>query len=880
MYKMRRKLFDPRCELAKSYQTAFSRAVLLSVVGLSLSSPELHAQGVTDQSSDFELEEITVTGTRRKASSPTDVPAPVDIIGTEQLTQQGASDMIDMLRTAVPSLNVGSHPLSGTSTSVRPATLRGLSPDHTLVLINGKRRHRAADIPTFSGGISDGSQGPDISSIPAIALKQVQVLRDGAAAQYGSDAIAGVMNFILDDSAEGGSLEVKLGSTFEGDGDTYQISGSWGMSLGDTGFLRISGELRDTDMTERAVQRGDAAALIAGGNTDVPDPATRFGTPEVNDDLKTFVNLGIDAGQNREFYAFGGFSKRDTASDFFYRNPTGRFGVFTDDDDGGNYLIGDMTPNDGINCDGGIDFGGTGVVNNPIAVGSPDAASRLAGIFSDGNCFSALEMFPGGYTPFFGSELTDVSGVFGIRGELNNGLTYDISAGAGRNELTFNISDVLNPSMGSLSPTNFRDLGSRVQFEKALNVDLSYAFDVSGLSSPLNVAAGLERRSEEFEIFAGEPSSYQAGILAAQGFLIGEEAYPGYSPTIAGTFDRSNTSYYVDVETDVTDSLVLGAAIRYEDFSDFGSETTYKISGLYHITESLGVRSTFSTGFHAPTPGQQNFSALTTELDADGNLIESGVIPPTSPVALAVGGSQLEAETSESMTFGIVYESDQLSITLDYFIIEMEDRITQSVSHSLTDAQRAALIDEGYSAASGLGTFRFFTNDFASQTQGLDLVATLPLTFIERGVTNLSLTANWTKTEVTSFDPSDPNELLSNGRVIQLEENNPEVRGYLTLSHAEESWRAMMRVNYFGSFTELHVNAESLRFDAGSQITVDMEAGINLSEQFELILGADNVFNSFPDKNPWDFIVGSKYPTTAPAGINGGFYYAKVKYTF
>ena len=864
-----------------SSRSVFRGGLLLSVCSsMVLPGTTLLSQGASAETAKPEkvLEEVMVTGSRRQTGSVADVPAPVDIIGVEKLSQQASADMSDLLSTTIPSLNVGAHPISGSSTGMRPPTLRGLSPDHTLVLVNGKRRHRGAEIPSFTGGITDGSQGPDLSSIPAIAIKQVQVLRDGAAAQYGSDAVAGVINFILNDAPEGGKVEIKLGSTYEGDGDTYQVAGTWGIPLGNSGFIRFSGEYHESDLTERAVQRGDAAALMDAGYPDVPNPATRFGTPDVDDDLKVFVNMAVDSGNNRELYGFGSMAKRKVGNDLFYRNPTGRFGVFTDNDDGGNYLIGDMTPGDGVTCDGGIDFGGTGVVNNPIAVGDPNAAARLAGVFADPNCFSFLQYWPGGYTPFIKADIDDIAGVLGVRGELDNGLTYDVSAGAGRSSISWAMSNVPNPSLGSMTPTAFGDVGTRVQFEKSFNVDLSYPLEVSAFASPLNVAVGFEWRNEEFKIEPGQLESFQAGVLADQGFLIGEEAIPGFSPSIAGTFDRSNIGFYVDLEADVTSKLVLGVAARYEDFDDFGDESTFKLSGLYHITEALGVRATVSTGFHAPTPGQQNFSNVTTEID-NGSLIESGVIPPTNPVAVAAGATPLDAETSESFTIGLVYESELLTVTLDYYFIEMEDRITQSASHTLSAQQIADLVAAGFPGASGLGSFRFFTNDFDSETEGVDLVATVPLDF-GRGNTELSLVANWTKTDVTSFDPSDPNELLSQGRVVQLEENNPEYRGNLTLTHVEDNWRALARVNYYGSFTELHVNALGLRVDADEQITVDVEAAVNLTEKLEFIVGAQNVFDEDPTRNPWDFIVGSKYPTTAPAGINGGFYYAKMKYDF
>lgn len=850
-----------------------SSTALVSQVGAATNAPPAEDGNV--------VEEVIVTGTRREVRSPTDMPSPVDIISADTFTQQGFSDVSDMMRTMVPSFFVGAHPISGTSTTVRPATLRGLSPDHTLVLVNGKRRHRGPDIPTFAGGIADGSQGPDISSIPSIALKQIEVLRDGAAAQYGSDAIAGVINFILNDAAEGGVIEGKLGSTYEGDGDTYQVSGTYGLPLGDIGFVRFSGEFQEADRTNRAVQRADAAALIAAGNIFVEDPAQQYGSPKLEDDLKTMVNLALDAGDGREFYAFGGYSKRRTESDFFYRNPTERPGVYTDTEgEGRRYLIGDMTPNDGMNCDGGIDFGGTGVVNDPILVGVPDAQARLDAVLPDPNCFSILELFPGGYTPNFGGNLKDLWGSMGLRGEMENGLRYDVSIYAGRNSINFDMEDVTAPSLGALMPTVFDDLGARSQSERNVNIDLSYPLPVAWLASPLNIAGGFEWRREKYSVRSGQPESWEAGILTDQGFAVGQEAFPGFAPNISGSWDRSNIAFYLDLETDVTKSLVLGGAVRYEDFSDFGSETTFKVSGLYKVTNAIGLRSTYATGFHAPTPGQQNFSTLTSVANEDGTLSETGIIPSTNPIAMSKGGKQLDPETSDSFSVGFVFDTERLSVTVDYYHIKMKDRLTQSATQSLTDEERDALVAAGFGGASVISSFRFFTNDFDSKTQGVDIVATAPLRVTSTGDTSVSLAVNWTKTEVTSFDPTDPDELLSAARVLQLEKNNPKWRGYIMANHAEKSWRVMARVNYFGSYTEAHVHSSALLIEAGSEITVDLEVGVRLMENVEMVVGAQNLFNNFPDRNPWDFIVGSKYPTTAPHGIDGGFYYGKLRYNF
>ncbi|MCT2398465.1 TonB-dependent receptor plug domain-containing protein [Novosphingobium mangrovi (ex Huang et al. 2023)] len=810
---------------------------------------------------------IVVTGSRRAARSPSDVPAPVDIVSAAELSQQPSPDVSNQLRLVVPSLNVNDNPISGTSAGIRPVTLRGLSPDHTLVLVNGKRFNRSADIPSFSGGLSDGSQSPDISVIPSIALKQVQVLRDGAAAQYGADAIAGVVNFIMNDDVSGGLIQSQFSSTYEGDGDTYQVAGTYGVPVGDTGFVRLSGEYSSADRAVRAVQRDDAAALQAAGYTGVPDPATRFGTPQIRDNIKLFLNSGVDVGIG-ELYAFGGYSSRKTSVDFFYRNPIDRDGVFTDG--AGNFLVGDMTPDDGVACPG------TGA--DAIPVGSADAAARLAEVIATPNCFATASLYPGGYSPYFINKVKTVFGTAGLRGELLPDLQYDLSFGASRYKMSIYVHNSINPSLGSDSPTEFYN-GSRIQEEQVANLDLSYPLEV-GFATPLNIAGGVEWHREKFTVKAGEPASYEAGVLATQGFTVGEDAYAGYSPDIAGSRSRDNWSFYLDLETNPIEQLDLGLAARYESFSDFGDKVTYKVSGLFHITDSLGVRSTYATGFHAPSPGQQAYTGLGQQLTADGTLVQTGIIPADNPIALAVGGQKLKPETSKSFSAGLVFDEPWLNVTIDYFNIKMKNRLTQSQSYSLTDLQRADLIAQGYAFASQIGTFKFFTNDFSSTTQGVDVVATVPLNFIPAGQTAFSAAMNYTKNEVTSYDPSDPNELLDEGRVIQLEKMLPRWRGNATITHSSERWHGLVRMNYFGKYTELHVNSLGLRFDPGSEITFDAEVGFKPLENLDIAVGATDIFDNRPDLNPYRGILGSKYPTTSPMGLAGGTYYIRAGITF
>jgi iron complex outermembrane receptor protein len=537
--------------------------------------------------------------------------------------------------------------------------------------------------------------------------------------------------------------------------------------------------------------------------------------------------------------------------------------VFTSGDD---ILVGDLTPGtiaeggDGIGCPSGL---------------AGDAAT-LAAIAADPNCFSFNEMLPGGFTPQFGGYLNDFSAAAGLRGEFENGLTYDISVNGGRNEVDFFMTNTVNASLGPDTPMEHRP-GTYIQTEKNVNADFVYPVE-AGMASDLNVAFGLEWREEQFEALSGGISSWVDGPLASQGFSVGSNGFPGFGPVVAGVSDRSNTAVYLDLETDVTEALTLGAALRYEDFSDFGGTTNYKVSGLYRVTENISLRSTYSTGFRAPTPGQSNVTNVSTTANTSGDLINEGTIPSTNPVAVAFGGLPLEPEKSKNFTLGAAFSLGEGNLTIDFFHIKVKDRITRTSSIILTDEDKAALVAAGITGAADLSEFRFFTNDFSSKTRGLDVVMTYPLNFTDSGSTELSGTFNYTKTSVTSFDPTDPDELLDSCRVKQLEENLPNWRGNVTLSHQESKWRAQARANYYGSYFEAHLDACDLPIDAGSEITLDVEVGYRVMDNLQVIVGADNVFNNFPEANPFATGWGAKYSVTSPMGFNGGFYYVRLRF--
>jgi iron complex outermembrane recepter protein len=849
----------------KTTLSGASLPVLALAASLLIGAPSaVWAQTAPAATSDKPQEVVIVTGTRRAARSAADTPAPVDIIGGAEISRQADGDASNLIRNIVPSFNVNTQSITDAASIVRPVNLRGLAPDQTLVLVNGKRRHRAAVIAFLGGGISDGAQGPDISVIPSIALKQVEVLRDGAAAQYGSDAIAGVINFILRDDPDSLDLEAKYGSTYEGDGDGYQVAGNFGLPLGDNGFINISAEYREVGATSRSVQRGDAAALRAAGNTDILPIVQIWGSPELKSDLKTFINAEFELAEGFTVYAFGNYATRETDGGFYFRNPNTRGGVFSNDG-GVTRLVGDTTP-------------GTGTTCPVIRIGTPGEAAAVAAVRADPTCFIFNEIFPGGFTPRFGGELVDTSFAIGTKGAFGK-LNYDVSFTTGKNDVTFNIRNTINASLGPNSPTSFKP-GQQIQTDQNFNLDLSYALPVKGFASDLNIAGGFEWRNEEFELISGDPASYAVGPLVSQGFSIGSNGFNGFRPSDAGVFDRTNTAFYLDLEADVTEQLVLGAAIRTEDFDTFGTTTNYKLSGLLRATDIVTLRSTYSTGFRAPTPGQENIVNTTTSLNG-GVLTNTGTVSPTSVLGTLLGGKALKPETSKNFSLGGAIDLNGFKMTVDYFNIKMEDRIRLRGGVPLpagpyTPAQLAAINAVG-GLTSDFTAFKYFVNGVDSTTQGIDFVASYPLDF-GGGKTMLSVAANWTETEITRGKSLVGLESDGLAGVRQIEEGLPKFRGNMQLTHNIDKWSLLGRLNYYGEFYNAHADDPTLPIDGEAQVTVDAEVGYSLTDSITVSLGAENLLNSYPTENPFASILGAKYAEAAPAGFNGGYYYLKVSF--
>ena len=836
---------------------------------LGMTPAEIEALGLSPEEIEnllagFSVETVVV-GSRAQPRTVTASPVPVDVLSTADLTNQGTINLQDQLRTVVPSFNVNTQPISDASTVVRPAMLRNLAPDHTLVLVNGKRRHRSSILDWHGGnGVAFGSQGPDISAIPAIALRQVEVLRDGAAAQYGSDAIAGVMNFQLKDAASGGSLEYNTGTFGDGDGEAMHVAANVGLPLGAAGFANLSLEYGGSNPTNRSAPRSDAIALIAAGNTDVAsDTPQVWGSPDIDADLKLFGNFGYTSAAGVQVYGHTNYASKRVTGGFFFRNPNTRGGVFSLDG-GQTLLIGDVLMANGM-----------GSANCPTVTITDNVADSVAlqQVFDDPNCFSFRERFPGGFTPSFGGEAQDMSLVGGVRRFTAGGFLWDVSASLGAHETALFIQDTVNASLGPDTPTAF-NLGSNRQREVGLNADFSYT-----ATDMINIAAGAEWRNEQYQTTAGDPTSWTVGPYGrGQGFSAGSNGFFGYGPMAAGTWDRSNVALYGDVELNgIERDWTVGSAVRIEHFDDFGTTMNSKLSARFHF-----VRASVSSGFRAPTPGQQNGFNISTIFDpALGDLVNNGTIPSISPLAALRGGQPLAPEQSINYTAGVVFDTGQFTFTADYFRINVSDRIGITSNFTLTADEIDILLADGVDAARDLRRFRFFTNAFATASQGIDLVSTFtPLAL--RGNTTISAVFNYTDTEVTDNEKG----LLNDRRMAEFAYALPRSRWNIGLTQQVGRVSMLGRLNYFGGwydydsgFAQVYLPSGGIEqgFFDGKPI-VDLEGSIALGGGATLAVGGQNVFNTYPDESARAMSVGEKYSEYTPWGFNGAYYYVRVGY--
>ncbi|RCL89345.1 TonB-dependent receptor [Hyphomonas sp.] len=858
-----------------------------ATVSLSMITAAQAQEGETDDVSVQEA--VTVTGSRGKPRSIQDSPVPIDVLGEDELNAVPFTDTNDVLKTLIPSYSLSRQPISDGSSFVRPAEMRGLPTDKTLVLVNSKRRHRAA-LVTIGGS---GTQGPDVATIPASALKSIEVLRDGAAAQYGSDAIAGVINFLLKDNSEGGSVSVDIGQYYEGDGFQYTVSGNYGFDLGGKGFLSVSGEVSKADATSRSEQYCESWFCLDPSNPDF-DPTAGYAaslTPEfiegvpsaslgdfgvvqpwgqpTSEAFRLFYNSAYTINDNAELYSFGNYSSSKSDGSFFYRYP-------------GNGTIEDL---------------------------------RL----EDGSIYSPLEIFPGGFTPRFFGDVTDYSFVGGLRG-LFAGFDYDLSARYGHNEIEYTLANTINPSMGPDTPTVFRP-GDLINEEAQIQADFSKEFEV-GLASPLLFAMGLSYLDESYELVEGDKASYEDGpfagadpfgfcdamaptaagvaVMAAGSTLdcsdpddpvyqvvgVGSNGFPGYSPAFSEDYTRDSHSIYADLSADVTEKLFLQGALRYESYSDFDAETVWKIAGRYEINDILALRSSIGTGFRAPTPGQQGTTNVSTRLP-NGFPVATGLFPASGPVAQALGATPLKPETSTNYTLGMTSNFENMSLTVDFYQIDLADRVnaisTQDVSSDPASGTAydnyLALVAAGVTGAESIGGVFYFTNAFDTTTSGVDIVATYTMPWANGQNTSFTGSVNYNKTE---FD-SDVDALFNDESQFDFLNGTPNWRGVFTVLHQAGPISLLGRANYYGGYENAASSTLADIQEWDGEILFDFEASYEIDDALTLSAGVRNAFDNYPDAGDaaiGETCCGRIYRSDSVVDWQGGYYYVKASATF
>ena len=802
------------------------------------------------------IEQISVIGSRRLGRTVEDSAVPIDIIGADALNRSGQTETNALLSSLLPSFNFPQASLTDGSDHVRPAQLRGLAPDHTLVLVNGKRRHSNA-LLNLNGSTGRGSSSVDLNTIPANAIARIEVLRDGAAAQYGSDAIAGVINIVLKNASSGGSFSANYGANVtqmdgvpalksvsedsngdlaftEGsdrsltDGQTLTLQGNMGFELGENGFLNISTEYRDRHSTNRSDydQRENYARLDDGSDNGVLDRREftvnrynhNFGNGDV-EDFSVFYNAGHQLTNDADLYSFGSYSKREGEGSGFYRRA--------------------------------ID-------------------SR-----------NVKEIYPDGFLPVITSDINDFSLALGVKGFVSE-WNYDVSAVYGQDAFEFGVTNSLNTSYGPTSQTTF-DAGTLTYDQLTFNVDFSREVNVSFLENSVNVAIGAEYRREGYQIDAGEEASYAQGPFGAAG----SQVFPGFTPESEGDNSRHNVSLYVDLETYLTDDWNITVAARFEDYSDFGDTINGKIATRYSLTEDFALRASVSTGFRAPSLQQQYFTSVATVF-VDGEPTETGTFAPSSNVAKALGSPGLDAEEATNYGAGFTWSTDfNFSLSVDYYQILIDDRIV--LSNNLSGTAIEQLL-EGTGANQG----RFFLNAIDSKTRGVDVVASYNLATDGYGDVAFNLGYNYGKNEVTNIiDPPaelqgagfDQDNLFSGNELRRFEVSTPRNKYNLSATWNMEQWRTTLRTTRYGETQDPSDNPERNEVLKPKWIT-DLDVAYSLTENVSLSLGANNILDVYPDatrENVDDLTTFSRlfaYSSFSPYGFNGRYVYGKIEMKF
>ncbi len=755
---------------------------------------------VMAQDEDASTEEIVVVGTRGGPRNALDSAVPIDVIGADEIAQIAAlgGELGEVLQALAPSFNFPRQSNSGLGDHVRAAQLRGMSPDHVLVLVNGKRQHTAS-VVSLETKIGLGTNPFDFNTISLISIERIEILRDGAGAQYGSDAIAGVINIVLKEGAGHGSAMATYGQHSSdvdpinqhlNDGETVSMAADYGFAIGDEGSFRLGVEYRDRNATNRA---GIGALPFFEEQTPANlalDPARVFKAGDgASEDIYLYYNTRVPLA-GMEFYSFGRYSNRDSEGTGFFRYPDG----FT----------------------------------------------------------SLPSVHPDGFRPVTLGDNTDFSVSAGLQG-TNFQSDWDLSVTLGQNEFDSAVRNSANPSLGPSSPTSF-NLGSFQFTQLTFNADVVRAFELAAFSGPLTFAYGAELRLEDYETTAGDPASYAAGPFIAD---VGAQAGPGLPADSVANIDRTVVAGYLDLQADVTERLNVDAAVRYEDYDDFGNALTGKLSAIYHLSDAFAIRASAGTSFRAPSLAQTGYERSTTNFGDDSQLELFRLLPVSDPVAIANGAVPLKEEESDNFSGGFVWDQSQaFTLTVDFFRIDVDDRVT------LVNADN---------------NIQYFSNRVDTKTTGFDIQASGAFD-LASGALLWKALYNKSDTDVKNPDVIGVEDLNT------LESAAPKDKIILSGNWVSDSWSLLLRGTRFGETTRVFDFGDGFEPTQtyGAEWSVDTEVALNIRADWSLALGVENLLDEYPDLSSEDinFFGHLPYDVLSPIGMNGRFLYVRTQFEF